>query len=376
MGRRTVLKSAAALAVGKLALEAARRARRGGAAATGDFAFLAGEWRIANRMKQGDSWIEFPGEATVHSLLAGNASIEELRIPARNFSGIGLRLYDAAAGVWNDHWVNGQQRDGERADVRARSRTASAPSSPTTRTMAGRSRRAASGTGSRRPPAAGTRAVSRDGGATWDDELGDGLDAGEADRAGDDGASRSPVNAELGLARAAMLGCRRPRAPRKRPAGRLRLAAAADRAYAGKQDDIHFVSPDIGWYGNGAGKLYRTLTAASAGPRSGSSRGPSSARSASSTGAPASSAISARTISDRHRSPPALPDARRRRELDAGGSGRDRRSARHLRDRHDGRRTDDPRRRAESAGRLRCCARADGGETLASCVDLSADRPG
>jgi photosystem II stability/assembly factor-like uncharacterized protein len=26
----------------------------------------------------------------------------------------------------------------------------------------------------------------------------------------------------------------------------------------GKQDDIHFVSPDIGWYGNGEGKLYGT----------------------------------------------------------------------------------------------------------------------
>lgn len=29
--------------------------------------------------------------------------------------------------------------------------------------------------------------------------------------------------------------------------------------YPGKQDDISFVSPDIGWYGNGAGKLYRTI---------------------------------------------------------------------------------------------------------------------
>lgn len=29
--------------------------------------------------------------------------------------------------------------------------------------------------------------------------------------------------------------------------------------YRGKQDDISFVSPDVGWYGNGAGKLYRTL---------------------------------------------------------------------------------------------------------------------
>lgn len=109
MTRRTALQSAAALVAGKLALGASA-ASAAGTAATGDFAFLAGEWRIANRMKQGDGWIEFPGEATVRSLLAGNASIEELCIPARNFSGIGLRLYDAAAGVWNDHWINGRQR--------------------------------------------------------------------------------------------------------------------------------------------------------------------------------------------------------------------------------------------------------------------------
>lgn len=109
LGRRTVLQSAAALAIANLAAGSSA-AQATGRAATGDFAFLAGEWRIANRMKQGDSWIEFPGEATVVSLLGGNASVEELRIPARNFSGIGLRLYDAAAGVWNDHWINGQQR--------------------------------------------------------------------------------------------------------------------------------------------------------------------------------------------------------------------------------------------------------------------------
>jgi hypothetical protein len=28
--------------------------------------------------------------------------------------------------------------------------------------------------------------------------------------------------------------------------------------YRGKQDNIVFVSRDVGWYGNGAGKLYRT----------------------------------------------------------------------------------------------------------------------
>ena len=109
MARRTLIQSAALLALGKLALDGAP-ALAAGVAATGDFAFLAGNWRIANRMKSAGAWIEFAGEATVHSLLAGNASIEELRIPARNFSGLGIRLYDAAAGVWNDHWVNGQQR--------------------------------------------------------------------------------------------------------------------------------------------------------------------------------------------------------------------------------------------------------------------------
>jgi hypothetical protein len=62
------------------------------------------------RANNRNAWIEFPGEATVHTLLGGNASVEELRIPARNFSGIGLRLYDPAAGVWNDHWINGGVR--------------------------------------------------------------------------------------------------------------------------------------------------------------------------------------------------------------------------------------------------------------------------
>lgn len=33
----------------------------------------------------------------------------------------------------------------------------------------------------------------------------------------------------------------------------------ATEPYQGKQDDISFVTPDLGWYGNGAGKLYRTM---------------------------------------------------------------------------------------------------------------------
>lgn len=72
----------------------------------GEFDFLTGEWRIHNRFLEGDKWIEFPGEATVIGILAGIASIEELRIPARQFSGMGLRLLDVEKRVWRDHWVN------------------------------------------------------------------------------------------------------------------------------------------------------------------------------------------------------------------------------------------------------------------------------
>lgn len=72
----------------------------------GDFDFLTGEWRIHNRFLEGDRWIEFPGEATVVAILGGICSIEELRIPARNFSGMGLRLLDVEKKVWSDHWVN------------------------------------------------------------------------------------------------------------------------------------------------------------------------------------------------------------------------------------------------------------------------------
>jgi hypothetical protein len=75
--------------------------------AAGDFDFLAGEWRISHRRLKGpNDWDVFEGEATVHRILEGVGSVEELRIPARNFSGMGLRLLDVENRVWNDFWVN------------------------------------------------------------------------------------------------------------------------------------------------------------------------------------------------------------------------------------------------------------------------------
>ena len=72
----------------------------------GDFDFLSGNWKIKNRQRKGDGWDEFDGESTVHGILAGIASIEELRIPAKNFSGMGLRLLDVERKLWADFWVN------------------------------------------------------------------------------------------------------------------------------------------------------------------------------------------------------------------------------------------------------------------------------
>jgi hypothetical protein len=115
--RRTVLSVGAML--GAVALTSGREvdAEQTAAAAAsstltpgkqGDFDFLAGEWKIHHRrLPQGaKEWDVFEGEATCWTILGGVGSVEELRIPARNFSGMGLRLLDVENRVWSDFWVN------------------------------------------------------------------------------------------------------------------------------------------------------------------------------------------------------------------------------------------------------------------------------
>jgi hypothetical protein len=118
--RRLMLQSAAAIIATQMGGEAlaattavqpasSGKAEPNGNGAAGDFSFLTGNWKIANRRRKSpgvDEWDVFPGEATVWSILNGVCSIEELRIPARNFSGMGLRLLDLEKKVWIDHWVN------------------------------------------------------------------------------------------------------------------------------------------------------------------------------------------------------------------------------------------------------------------------------
>jgi hypothetical protein len=74
----------------------------------GDFDFLTGEWTIKNRrLKNGSTivWEEFAGAATVHRLMGGMASIEELRIPANNYRGMGVRVWHSQEKLWADHWT-------------------------------------------------------------------------------------------------------------------------------------------------------------------------------------------------------------------------------------------------------------------------------
>ncbi|MFC0134480.1 hypothetical protein CR105_10315 [Massilia eurypsychrophila] len=72
----------------------------------GDFDFLTGHWKIAHRQLKDNQWDAFDGDATVYAALGGIASVEELRIPSRNFSGMGIRLLDVERKLWADHWVN------------------------------------------------------------------------------------------------------------------------------------------------------------------------------------------------------------------------------------------------------------------------------
>ncbi len=129
--RRTVLQTAAGLAISQLAAAsiggasaatpASPEAARSGSQADGkvgasdgrpgDFDFLAGNWKISHRRLKtagGSEWDEFEGEATCWTILGGVGSVEELRIPARKFAGMGLRLLDVKSRIWNDFWVNAQ----------------------------------------------------------------------------------------------------------------------------------------------------------------------------------------------------------------------------------------------------------------------------
>lgn len=75
----------------------------------GDFDFLAGEWRIRHlRLKDGTAaeWQRFDSGATVHRVLDGMGSIEELRKPDGTAMGMGVRVWLPEQKKWADHWTS------------------------------------------------------------------------------------------------------------------------------------------------------------------------------------------------------------------------------------------------------------------------------
>lgn len=123
--RRALLKALGAGAIGSLALGAVPVAALAAEAEAkppekekvravppgkpGEFDFLAGNWNIHNRWRSSPDaadWLEFKGESTCWTILSGVGSVEELRIPERNFFGMGLRLLDVGQKVWSDYFVN------------------------------------------------------------------------------------------------------------------------------------------------------------------------------------------------------------------------------------------------------------------------------
>ena len=107
--RRALLQAAAGIAIAQLAIEPALAGELPPIpeGKPGEFDFLSGQWKISHRrLKAPGAWDEFEGEATCWSILGGSASIEELRIPARSFAGMGIRTLDPKRKVWSDYWMN------------------------------------------------------------------------------------------------------------------------------------------------------------------------------------------------------------------------------------------------------------------------------
>lgn len=77
----------------------------------GDFDFLTGEWaiKLRNFDTSGPNGKKVKeASATVHRVLNGAASIEELRNGDGSIWGMGVRVWHPNEKVWADHWTSAQ----------------------------------------------------------------------------------------------------------------------------------------------------------------------------------------------------------------------------------------------------------------------------
>ena len=75
----------------------------------GDFDFLIGSWRVANRRLRErlvgcTDWDEFEATSQAWPLLDGGANIDEFRFPDGS-SALTLRLHEPASGEWSLYWA-------------------------------------------------------------------------------------------------------------------------------------------------------------------------------------------------------------------------------------------------------------------------------
>jgi len=72
----------------------------------GDFDFLAGNWHIRHKRLKDDVWQRFDSSASVHSVLGGMGSIEELRNADGSDMGMAVRVWRPETKKWADHWTS------------------------------------------------------------------------------------------------------------------------------------------------------------------------------------------------------------------------------------------------------------------------------
>jgi hypothetical protein len=77
----------------------------------GDFDFLEGTWRVANRrlaarLVGSTEWEEFEGTAVCRRFFDGAGSVDEIAFPTKGFSGASFRLFDPARREWSIYWAN------------------------------------------------------------------------------------------------------------------------------------------------------------------------------------------------------------------------------------------------------------------------------
>jgi len=79
-----------------------------------DFDFLIGEWNIANeflehRLRGATDWEHFPATSRVEKVMVDpqgvyGGNLDQMFVPAKGFTGMTLRLYDPATGLWSIYW--------------------------------------------------------------------------------------------------------------------------------------------------------------------------------------------------------------------------------------------------------------------------------